>query len=145
MRRGGRPEGGPRQPASPGSRTREPHSGPAPSEGPASPPPRCWPRPPAPWPQSGRPALPRLAQAPIVESLWAGPGGSPGGSPPIPALPLPPHRLAISASATLSGPAAGEGLEGQGPSICVARVCLSPVSSLCVVHALCFCWLHRSL
>ena len=62
-----------------------------------------------------------------------------------PPLPRPPHRLAISASATLSGPAARAGLEGQGPSVCVAGVCLSAVSSLCVVHALCFCSLHRSL
>lgn len=136
MRRGGRPEGGPRQPASPGSRTREPHSGPAPSPSLLAPPP-------SPWPQSRRPALPRLAQAP-VESLWAGPGGSPRGSPPVPPFPFPHIGLPSPRLPHFLAPRHGRGWRDR---VCpsAAGVCLSAVSSLCVAHALCFCSLHRSL
>ena len=127
MRRGGRPEGGPRQPASPGCRTRGPHSGPAPSEGPASAPPLCWPRPPT-VPQ---PALPRLAQA-HVESLWAGPGGSPRGSPPVPAFPFPHIGLPSLRLPHFLAPRPGRGWRDRVRlSVSLVFVCLSAVSSLC--------------
>ena len=104
--------------------------------------PPCWPRPLSPWPQSCRPALPYLPQA-LTESLWAGPGGSTGGSiPPSSHFPFPDIGLP-SLHLPLSGPRQGRGWRDR--SLCLSCWCVSPVSSLCVVHALCFCSLHRSL
>lgn len=94
------------------------------SEGAAPLAPPCWPRPcPLGHSPAARPCPPHLPQA-LTESLWAGPGGSTGGS--LPAFfppPVPQHRLAIAASAAL-WPKAGEGLEGQVP-LSVSLVCVS--------------------
>lgn len=87
---------------------------------------------------------PTFPQA-LTETLRASSGGSTGGSLPFSPLPLPPTLACHICICHALWPEAGEGLEGQGPSVCLAGICLSPVSSLCVVHALCFCSLHRSL
>lgn len=127
---------GPSQPASPGSRTREPHNGGASPRVRAFPAPPCQPLPPVPLAKVLQSSPDPPSPQALVESLsawvWKQHRKLPALLPAPLLLSLSSHiELAISVSATLSGLRQGRGWSDRAP---LSRWCMSVSSFLSVCY-----------